>query len=542
MATSPFAIAIAVAIRMIRRDAPCNDEQGRGLPIAAARRGFHNPAHDAIRGPLACFRSDWTSSSSSSSCLPSSPCSPASRPSAQGYKWTVERFGRYIRTLSPGLNLIVPYFDRIGRKMNMMEQVIEIPQQDVITKDNATVTVDGIAFFQVFDAAKASYEVSNLDHAIVQLTMTNIRSVMGAMDLDQMLSHRDEINERLLRVVDAAVSPWGVKVNRIEIKDIIPPANLVEAMGRQMKAERDKRAEILQAEGQRQSEILRAEGAKQSQILEAEGRREAAFRDAEGRERLAQAEAKATEMVSEAVARGDVAALNYFVAEKYLKAFAQLAESPNQKILMLPIEATSVLGALGGIGEIARATFGPDGRPPAPPASTTRRPTGAADKPWRRGRQTGRTDHDERTRRPWRMELVHPRRRAACARDHCARHLHAVAWALGHRGRADLARRSFGRGRPSWSRSRCSRSPRSCCGAASAGRRTRSARSPSSIGGRRDSSAGYSRWNGRSSTAPARSGSATPCGSVRGPDSPAGSRVKVSDADGPVLIVEPTRE
>jgi regulator of protease activity HflC (stomatin/prohibitin superfamily) len=292
----------------------------------------------------------------------------------QGYQWTVERFGRYTRTLSPGLNLIVPYFDRIGRKMNMMEQVIEIPQQDVITKDNATVTVDGIAFFQVFDAAKASYEVSNLDNAIVQLTMTNIRSVMGAMDLDQMLSHRDEINERLLRVVDAAVSPWGVKVNRIEIKDIIPPKDLVEAMGRQMKAERVKRADILQAEGQRQSDILRAEGAKQAQILEAEGRREAAFRDAEGRERLAQAEAKATEMVSEAVARGDVAALNYFVAEKYLKAFGQLAEAPNQKILILPFEATSVLGALGGIGEIARATFGgPDGRPPAPPQ---RRPTG----------------------------------------------------------------------------------------------------------------------------------------------------------------------
>jgi regulator of protease activity HflC (stomatin/prohibitin superfamily) len=291
----------------------------------------------------------------------------------QGYQWTVERFGRYTRTLSPGLNLIVPYFDRIGRKMNMMEQVIEIPQQDVITKDNATVTVDGIAFFQVFDAAKASYEVSNLDNAIIQLTMTNIRSVMGAMDLDQMLSHRDEINERLLRVVDAAVSPWGVKVNRIEIKDIIPPKDLIEAMGRQMKAERVKRADILQAEGQRQSEILRAEGAKQSQILEAEGRREAAFRDAEGRERLAQAEAKATEMVSEAVARGDIAALNYFVAEKYLKAFGQLAESPNQKVLILPFEATSVLGALGGIGEIARATFGgPDGNPPVPPQ---RRPT-----------------------------------------------------------------------------------------------------------------------------------------------------------------------
>src|SRR5687767_871133 len=272
----------------------------------------------------------------------------------QGYHWTVERFGRYTRTLLPGLNVIVPFFDRIGRRVNMMEQVINIPQQEVITKDNATVTVDGVAFFQVFDAAKASYEVDNLELAIVTLTMTNIRSVMGSMDLDQVLSHRDEINERLLRVVDAAVAPWGVKVNRIEIKDIVPPRDLVEAMGRQMKAERVKRADILQAEGQRQSDILRAEGEKQAQILEAEGRREAAFRDAEGRERLAQAEAKATEMVSVAISRGDIAALNYFIAEKYLKAFALLAESPNQKVLMLPIEATSVLASLGGIGEIAR--------------------------------------------------------------------------------------------------------------------------------------------------------------------------------------------
>src|SRR5712692_6883194 len=294
---------------------------------------------------------------------------------SQGYNWTVERFGRYTRTLSPGLNIIIPYFDRVGRKMNMMEQVIDIPQQDVISRDNATVTVDGVAFYQVFDAAKASYEIARLDQAIIVLTMTNIRSVMGAMDLDQMLSHRDEINERLLRVVDAAVSPWGIKVNRIEIKDIVPPADLVQAMGRQMKAEREKRAVILEAEGQRQSAILKAEGQKQSQILEAEGRREAAFRDAEARERSAQAEAKATEMVSEAIARGDVAALNYFIAEKYLRAFALLAQSPNQKVLMLPIEAMNVLGSLAGIGEIVKATFGDDGRGGAP-AAPARRPTG----------------------------------------------------------------------------------------------------------------------------------------------------------------------
>src|SRR5215472_4223055 len=282
----------------------------------------------------------------------------------QGYSWTVERFGRYTKMLTPGLNLIVPFVDQIGRKMNVMEQVIDIPQQDVISKDNATVTVDGLAFFQVFDAAKASYEVAHLDLAIVKLTMTNIRSVMGSMDLDQMLSHRDEINERLLRVVDAAVSPWGVKVNRIEIKDIVPPNNLVEAMARQMKAEREKRAEVLTAEGERQS-----------QILQAEGRREAAFRDAEARERLAQAEAKATEMVSQAIARGDTAALNYFVAQQYLKAFTELAHAPNQKVLMLPIEATGVLGALAGITEIAKGAFGPDGKGPTPAPT---RPTGPA--------------------------------------------------------------------------------------------------------------------------------------------------------------------
>ncbi|MGD9767551.1 MAG: SPFH domain-containing protein [Pseudolabrys sp.] len=281
----------------------------------------------------------------------------------QGYSWTVERFGKYTRSLGPGLNLINPNFDRIGHKVNVMEQAVDVPQQEVITKDNATVTVDGLAFYQVFDAAKASYEVAHLDQAIIKLTMTNIRSVMGAMDLDQMLSHRDEINERLLRVVDAAVSPWGVKVNRIEIKDIVPPANLVASMSKQMQAEREKRAEILTAEGQRQAAILRAEGEKQAQILEAEGRREAAFRDAEGRERLAQAEAKATEMVSAAVAQGDVQALNYFIAEKYLKAFGEIAGSPNQKLVMVPMETTGILGALAGIADLSKSAFSGDTRP-----------------------------------------------------------------------------------------------------------------------------------------------------------------------------------
>src|SRR5436309_11413544 len=282
----------------------------------------------------------------------------------QGYDWTIERFGKYTRTLAPGLNLIIPYFDRVGRKMNMMEQVISIPEQEVITKDNATVTVDGVAFYQVFDAAKASYEVSNLDQAIIVLTMTNIRSVMGSMDLDQVLSHRDEINERLLRVVDAAVSPWGLKVNRIEIKDIVPPADLVEAMGRQMKAERVKRADILQAEGQRQSEILRAEGAKQGQILQAEGRREAAFRDAEARERSAEAEAKATQVVSQAIATGNVQAINYFVAQKYVDALAKIASAPNEKLVLMPLEASGIIGAIAGVAELAkeyRASIPSDG-------------------------------------------------------------------------------------------------------------------------------------------------------------------------------------
>jgi regulator of protease activity HflC (stomatin/prohibitin superfamily) len=293
----------------------------------------------------------------------------------QGYAWTVERFGRYTRILQPGLNLVVPFIDRIGRKINVMEQVIDVPEQEVITKDNATVTVDGLAFFQVFDAAKASYEVASLEQAIIKLTMTNIRSVMGAMDLDQMLSHRDEINERLLRVVDAAVAAWGVKVNRIEIKDIVPPADLIQSMGRQMKAERDKRAEILTAEGQRQSAILKAEGAKQAQILEAEGRREAAFRDAEARERSAAAEAKATEVVSLAISHGDVAALNYFIADKYIRAFSELARAPNQKVLLMPVEATAMLGSLAGIAEIAKDAFQGRGGAAGSTSPTPSRPT-----------------------------------------------------------------------------------------------------------------------------------------------------------------------
>lgn len=276
----------------------------------------------------------------------------------QGYNYTIERFGKYRKTLSPGLNFIIPFIDTVGQKLNMMEQVLDVPSQEVITRDNATVTADGVTFYQVLDAARAAYEVLGLQNAILNLTMTNIRSVMGSMDLDSLLSNRDEINAKVLRVVDAAAEPWGVKITRIEIKDINPPRDLVDAMARQMKAERDKRASILEAEGKRQSEILQAEGEKQSLILEAEGRRESAFRDAEAREREAEAEAKATQMVSAAIASGDVQAINYFVANKYVEAFQALATSRNQKTLILPMEATSLLGSLSGIGEIAKEAFG----------------------------------------------------------------------------------------------------------------------------------------------------------------------------------------
>jgi regulator of protease activity HflC (stomatin/prohibitin superfamily) len=276
----------------------------------------------------------------------------------QGYQYTVERFGRYTRTLSPGLHLIVPMVDRIGAEMNMMEQVVDVPTQEVITKDNAMVSVDGVVFFQVLDAPKAAYEVSQLEVATLNLTMTNIRTVMGGMDLDELLSKRDEINAKLLDVVDRATSPWGVKVTRIEIKDIAPPRDLVDAMARQMKAERDKRANILEAEGHRASEILKAEGEKQAAILDAEGRREAAYRDAEARERQAEAEGKATKMVSDAIASGNVQAINYFVAQKYIDALGKIASARNQKVLLMPLEAASVIGAVGGIAEIAKEAFG----------------------------------------------------------------------------------------------------------------------------------------------------------------------------------------
>jgi regulator of protease activity HflC (stomatin/prohibitin superfamily) len=284
----------------------------------------------------------------------------------QGMEYTIERFGKYRATFEPGLHWLIPYFDSIGRRLSLMEQVLDVPSQEIITKDNAMVGVDGVVFYQVLDAPKAAYEVQNLELAIMQLTMTNLRTVMGSMDLDELLSQRDHINTRLLTVVDEATSPWGVKVTRIEVKDIRPPLNLVEAMGRQMKAEREKRAQILEAEGSRQSAILKAEGSRQAQILaaegekqqailNAEGRKEAAFRDAEARERQAEAEAKAVSSVSEAIAAGSVQAVNYFVATKYIEALGKIATSPNQKLVLMPLEAGSVIGALGGIAELAKS-------------------------------------------------------------------------------------------------------------------------------------------------------------------------------------------
>ena len=276
----------------------------------------------------------------------------------QGYEWTVETFGKYTRTLTPGLHLLIPVYQSVGRKMNMMEQVLDVPSQDVITKDNAVVRVDGVVFYQVLDAAKAAYEVANLEQAALALVMTNIRTVLGSMDLDESLSQRDAINAKLLTVVDEATHPWGVKVNRIEIKDIAPPRDLVDSMARQMKAEREKRANILEAEGFRQAAVLKADGEKQSAILAAEGKKEAAFREAEARIRLAEAEAQATKLVSDAIANGNINALNYFVANKYVEALKEMANSPNQKMLLLPMEATGILGSLAGIAELAKESLG----------------------------------------------------------------------------------------------------------------------------------------------------------------------------------------
>lgn len=274
----------------------------------------------------------------------------------QGYEYTVERFGKYVRTLQPGLHFITPVFERVGAKVNMMEQVLDIPQQSVISRDNATVTIDAVCFYQVTDSAQATYEVNHLQMAMQNLTMTNLRTVLGSMDLDEMLSKRDQINAQILRIVDAATNPWGVKITRIEVRDIVPPQDLVNAMAQQMKAERIKRAQILEAEGLRQSEILKAEGMKQGQILQAEGEKEAAFRQAEARERLAEAEANATRMVSEAIAKGDTRAINYFIAQKYVEALGQIASAPNEKLVLMPLEAGNVIGALGGISDLLKTT------------------------------------------------------------------------------------------------------------------------------------------------------------------------------------------
>jgi len=284
----------------------------------------------------------------------------------QGREYTVERFGRFSRTLAPGISFLTPFVEGIGRRINMMEQVLEVPQQDVITKDNVSVQVDAIVFVQVMDAGQAAYRVDNLNYAITQLSQTNLRTVVGSMDLDEVLSQRDQINTRLLSTIDHATSPWGVKVTRIEIKDLVPPPDITNAMARQMKAERERRAVITEADGERQAAITRAEGAKQAAILEAEGRREAAFRDAEARERAAEAEGKATTLVSEAISKGDVNAINYFIAQKYVEAFAELARSPQQRTVIIPADMAGITGSIAGIGELVKFVAGGGNPGPAP--------------------------------------------------------------------------------------------------------------------------------------------------------------------------------
>ncbi len=305
----------------------------------------------------------------------------------QGREFTVERFGKYTKTLAPGISLLTPFVERIGRRMNMMEQVLDVPQQEVITKDNAMVKVDAIVFIQVMNAAAAAYRVEDLPYAITQLCSTNLRTVVGSMDLDEVLFQRDNINSRLLTVIDAATEPWGVKVNRIEIKDLTPPVDITNAMARQMKAERERRAVITEAEGEKQAAIARAEGAKQAAILQAEGRKEAAFRDAEAREREAEAEARATAMVSEAIARGDVNAINYFVAQKYVEAFAELARNPTAKTVIVPAEMSGLVGTIAGLGELVglardqqHSRGGDRASPPSAPVAPRppRRPAGGS--------------------------------------------------------------------------------------------------------------------------------------------------------------------
>lgn len=279
----------------------------------------------------------------------------------QGRQWTVERFGRYTKTIKPGVAFLVPFVDGVGRKISMMETVLDVPRQEVITKDNAIVSCDAVVFIQVIDPAKAAYEVENLNLAILNLSMTNLRTVVGSMDLDEVLSQRDAINARLLAVLDHATNPWGVKATRIEIKDLTPPQDLTQAMARQMKAERERRAQILEAEGDKSAAILRAEGAKQAAILEAEGRREAAYRDAEARERAAEAEAKATSAVSEAIAKGDVQAINYFLGQKYIEAFGQLATSPQQRTVIVPADLAGLAGLVEGLKTLNAEAQAPRG-------------------------------------------------------------------------------------------------------------------------------------------------------------------------------------